>query len=399
MGGCPHANVGCSYAKLAKLRVHAVNAGFVTSRMLMANECQVTLARQTSKKPCVGHLDAKDRPQTFGCNGSTTMWITGGCRGEFQCAGQMVTCGHLGLAYAAGTQHRCTCAPYHEGGTFKAGTGRASMVLPHGLELHTPRLTLGRNVPQGGARFVPTTPDDVLVATFTLWNLLDATMHELSPDNNYQTGYVRELQVRRMVQLVQQQSVKSYCEVGFNGGHSAVAMLLANPRLVVHSFDLMMWPYSEPAVSLVTRMFGQRFKIHRGDSGKTVPSFTSILPHRCDVVFVDGDHSRGGTTRDLLNMRQAASPSAIGVADDINSLPGAALEDLAARGSVEVLESYGPFEAPSRHNDCMRTASRGPLCLSWGFAVFRYTNTTVNERRGCRGRSARPLRQVAGGAL
>ena len=28
------------------------------------------------------------------------------------------------------------------------------------------------------------------------------------------------------------------CEIGFNGGHGTVAMLLANPELTVHSFEL-----------------------------------------------------------------------------------------------------------------------------------------------------------------
>ena len=50
-----------------------------------------------------------------------------------------------------------------------------------------------------------------------------------------------ELQLRRMIQLVRDPSVKTYCEIGVNGGHSAAAMLLANPELVVHGFDLMAW--------------------------------------------------------------------------------------------------------------------------------------------------------------
>ena len=71
-------------------------------------------------------------------------------------------------------------------------------------------------------------------------------------------------------------------------------------------------------------------------------------------------------------MMWAAAPGAVAVADDINSDPGLALHALARQGKLDVLESYGPFEAPSPHNPCMRTAKRGPICAAWGFAVYAY---------------------------
>ena len=40
-----------------------------------------------------------------------------------------------------------------------------------------------------------------------------------------------------MVDLVRRPEVKTYCEIGMNGGHSTVAMLEANAQLVVHSFE------------------------------------------------------------------------------------------------------------------------------------------------------------------
>ena len=180
------------------------------------------------------------------------MWIGSGCRGNFLCEGHEVTCGFAGLAYS-GPRHACTCAPVHFGGTFLAGTGTPSRSMPaalidEGAPLH-PRLVQAR---QGEARFVPGSVNESLSATYAIWNLLDATMHQISPEHNYQTGYVRELQLRRMVNLVRQPKVKTYCEIGFNGGHSAVAMLLANPHLHVHSFDLMGWGYSNATARLRT---------------------------------------------------------------------------------------------------------------------------------------------------
>ena len=90
------------------------------------------------------------------------------------------------------------------------------------------------------------------------------------------------------------------------------------------------------------------------------------------MLFVDGDHGQNGARKDMVNMMWAAAPGAFAVADDINSEPGKALHALAKQGKLDVVESYGPFEAPSPHNPCMRTAKRGPYCTGWGFAVYVY---------------------------
>ena len=103
------------------------------------------------------------------------------------------------------------------------------------------------------------------------WNLLDqmqSTHVELSKRANpyFAPGHMREVQLRRMVQLARSPEVTQYCEVGMNVGHSAVAMLLANPQLTVDTFDLMRFNYSMPVVNLMQRGFGSRFRYHVGDS-------------------------------------------------------------------------------------------------------------------------------------
>ena len=329
---------------------------------------------------------------------ATEMWISSGCRGHFICQGNQVTCGFSGLAYST-PRHHCTCAPLYKGGTYMAETGTPLLKLPEGLR-DAPRLVEAR---QGMPRYVPRSVNESLAATFTLWNLLDASMHKIAAEQNYQTGYVRELQVRRMVALAQHPSARTYCEIGFNGGHSAAAMLLANPRLMVHSFDLMAWGYSEQAVSLLQLQFGERFKMHRGDSRATVPAWARSNARSCDLLFIDGDHEKEGARLDMLNMRPAAAPGAYAIADDINSSPGRALEDLAAARVLDIVESYGPYEAPSPHNPCMRTAKRGPYCGTWGFAVYRYRGLR-SQRRVANDSSAapalgRPHARTAGGQL
>ena len=74
----------------------------------------------------------------------------------------------------------------------------------------------------------------------------------------WQTGYVRELQIRRMVELAQRLPTERpvhYCEIGMNGGHSAVSMLLAHPKLTAHVFDPLEYDYSAPVVKLLTDSF------------------------------------------------------------------------------------------------------------------------------------------------
>ena len=117
------------------------------------------------------------------------MWIGSGCRGKFLCDGHDVTCGFSGLQYD-GPRHACTCAPFHVGGTFLAGTGTPSLSLPPDLidqtaPLH-PRLEQAR---QGEPRFVPGSVNESLTATFAIWNLLDAAMHYCGFDFPATKGY------------------------------------------------------------------------------------------------------------------------------------------------------------------------------------------------------------------
>lgn len=70
-----------------------------TSNSTPAPTCAVSLVNQHSKEACVSG-------STFGCWASnSSMWTDGGCRGEFTCDGQDVTCDVDGL----GT-HTCSCA-------------------------------------------------------------------------------------------------------------------------------------------------------------------------------------------------------------------------------------------------------------------------------------------------
>ena len=85
------------------------------------------------------------------------------------------------------------------------------------------RMLRGPLVPLGAAAFTARSEEEALLATFATWNMLDAIMFERSRlirdrkngsmsvnvgrAHSWQTGYVREVQVRRMVQLVREPNV------------------------------------------------------------------------------------------------------------------------------------------------------------------------------------------------
>jgi len=97
------------------------------------------------------------------------------------------------------------------------------------------------------------------------------------------------------------------CEIGFAGGHSATVMMYAKPGAVYQAFDMWDRPfYEDAALAKVRAMFpGRPFDIFRGDSTKTVPSYSNM----CDIIHVDGAHHDNFPAQDLRNMERLANPA------------------------------------------------------------------------------------------
>lgn len=248
------------------------------------------------------------------------------------------------------------------------------------------------NLPTGTHRFAPTTWDEYLTAVLTLWNLLDSNINRAQVRNKGYTsrygtpyGYMRPVQLYAYAQLVwNNPRVRTYCEVGVNGGHGTAAMLLANPELVAHSFDLAAYDYSAGAYDILSLYFGARFRVTRGDSTVTVPAFTagqngSSAPVSCDVILIDGDHSGRGAFADLQNMRPLAGCNATLLIDDIVDPPGHALLRAQRAGMVEVVRRDVYDTRDEIRNPCLRKRHSGDTrreCLRrWGWAMGRYVGT------------------------
>ena len=237
----------------------------------------------------------------------------------------------------------------------------------------------------GTPRLVPSSTEEALTAIFASWNLLDALMFQHMPSSPFQTGYLREIQLRRMVELVRRPVVKRYCEVGMNGGHSLMAMLLANPELSANVFDLFKWRYSWPAASLINSTFAGRVSFHDGWSHKTLPPFTAAARARgetCDLMLVDGGHTFRAARADIEELNAVANARTKVVTDDIGMPPGYAIKVLNRTGTLRIEEKYGPFPRRSRHSPCMRAPQGTPvekrrsgrMCPNWGFAVSSFVH-------------------------
>lgn len=255
--------------------------------------------------------------------------------------------------------------------------------LPPALALRRLPFNPNGRLPIDKPRFVAKDDGELLASIFTWWNLLDGVMLTHEPGSRFMAGYIREVQLRRMMQIVRQPNVSTYCEVGMNGAHSTVAMLLANERAHAHVFDLMRWNYSQPVAALLRATFRERFSLSEGYSHDTLPPWIERARQnksiRCDMLLVDGGHNLATARNDLQLLRDAATPGAKVIVDDINVEPGAALFGLEKQGALSVQELY-KFKKRTEHNPCQRKPKgRTFPCKDWGFAVAEYTRGKLSK--------------------
>ncbi|CAG2257837.1 unnamed protein product [Mytilus edulis] len=118
--------------------------------------------------------------------------------------------------------------------------------------------------------------------------------------------------------------IRRICELGFNGGHSALMWAsLFNGDLELLSFDLCTDKRCDIGEAFIRKMFPNiRLKIIRGDSTKTVPNYVlSNTNVKCDFISIDSDHFGSVDSFDILNMRYLASRNhtvAFEVADEMS---------------------------------------------------------------------------------
>jgi len=120
----------------------------------------------------------------------------------------------------------------------------------------------------------------------------------------------------------QAHNVAQLCEVGFNAGESAMLFLEAAPAARLVSFELgdQSKPWVRRAGQRLDRVYGDRFRLHLGDSKVTIPEHVSRRPDEmCDVAFIDGSKTFEGRLTDIRNMRRASRKGALLFLDEVTS--------------------------------------------------------------------------------
>lgn len=127
-------------------------------------------------------------------------------------------------------------------------------------------------------------------------------------------GYISDEQ-RRWIQsfFSQHQYVTSIAQTGFNGGHSALAMLATRPNIRLTSFDIHEHDYISTAEQFVNKTYPYRHVLIEGNSIETVPEYKDAP---FDAVFVDGGHEEEVAYADIVNLQRHTKPGGIIIVDD-----------------------------------------------------------------------------------
>ncbi len=137
-------------------------------------------------------------------------------------------------------------------------------------------------------------------------------------------------------------SADSIVEVGFNAGMSATAMLLANPKATLVSFDEAKWDCVPIAKEYVDNRFPGRHALVSGDSVHTLPEWAKGGPEygrgSVDLAFIDGGHDFPTAWSDISNL----APISKRVIMDDYKMPGvkAAIDKAISEGLISNVEYF-----------------------------------------------------------
>ena len=153
--------------------------------------------------------------------------------------------------------------------------------------------------------------------------------------------------------------VRRACEVGFNEGHSAAALLLSSKTLNVVSIEVGEEEHVSRAAALLSSLFPGRLEVIRQNSSLALPMLAE-RSLQCDLVRIDGSHVGDMPWLDLLNSKLVASGPRIVWMDDVGCSnwncrePTAAWERAKRQGLVDEVECSVSQETES-HGYCIAT--------------------------------------------
>jgi predicted O-methyltransferase YrrM len=146
------------------------------------------------------------------------------------------------------------------------------------------------------------------------------------------------LKIKRLNLMRAAERAEQVLEIGFNAGHSALLMLLANPRLRITALDLFDSPYTETCARYLSDVFPGRLKMVRGDSRTALDLLQSGT---FDLVHYDGGKD-ATIASDLDKTRRLVVDDHLLVIDDTHNV---ALRDIVQERIAAGQLSDGAFRA------------------------------------------------------
>lgn len=137
-------------------------------------------------------------------------------------------------------------------------------------------------------------------------------------------GSFLPVQTEKLVRAARTAGVRTYCEVGFNGGHTAAAVLAATRHVTVRTFDSGEYgTHTKRNAKFLRSVHPRRFAFTFGDSVTTLQLLAARVRSGaeppCDLMLLDGSHKEDVALADLSHFRAAASPNALLILDDLDS--------------------------------------------------------------------------------
>lgn len=114
---------------------------------------------------------------------------------------------------------------------------------------------------------------------------------------------------------------KFISEIGFNAGHSVLAMILANPNAHYVLFDLGTHAYARPCFEYLKKTFSQTaMEIFWGDSRETLAAYHKEHPEAVfDLMHIDGGHRSEVYIVDWKNSLDVTSSGSLIIFDDTDT--------------------------------------------------------------------------------
>ena len=134
----------------------------------------------------------------------------------------------------------------------------------------------------------------------------------------FREGYSQQVkgQVKFLRNIVNNKSIKTVMEIGFNAGHSAELFLSSNKNINLVSFDIGCHKYVNLGKEFIDKTYPNRHTLIIGNSLSTVPEYFKKENKKFDLIFIDGGHSYNVAKGDILNCKNLAHDKTIVVIDD-----------------------------------------------------------------------------------